>query len=77
MTPQELKTLRAKFELTIDGMVDLLGCSRRAYIRYEQGQVAIPGPVARLVTLILINNRQHLLTINAIKSAIDDEQKAL
>lgn len=55
MTPDELRSLRAELRATQESLARILGVDRRAVIRWEAGQVAIP----RTVELALDNIRRH------------------
>ena len=53
MTPHDLRQVRAKAGLTQAAIALRLGISRRHYIRYENGQAAIPRLVALAVSALL------------------------
>jgi len=54
MTPQELKTARRELGLSASGLAKLLGVgSGRTVRRREAGDREIPGPVIRLIKLLL------------------------
>ena len=50
MDSEQLKSARAGLNTSQQKIADALGLSWRQYIRYELGQSAIPGPVAKIVT---------------------------
>lgn len=53
MTPDALKSARARLGLTQAGLGELLRCDGRTVRRWEAGDREIPGPVAVLVEALL------------------------
>lgn len=53
MTGAELKEARQELGWTQSALAAALGTSVRAVKYYEAGQRAVPGPVAKLVTITL------------------------
>ena len=53
MTGKEVTELRKKFNLTQDGLADLIGITRQAVILWESDQRIIPEPMVRLLHLFL------------------------
>ena len=53
MTAHDLKQARLRLGLTQKGFAALLGTTRRTYQDWEYGITAVPGPVVRLVYLLL------------------------
>lgn len=53
MTPEALAKARGTLGLSINQMADKLEVSRSTYIRWEQGQTRIVGPVKLAVAYLL------------------------
>lgn len=58
MTGEELKAVREELGWTQSALASSLGTSVRAVKYYEAGQRSIPGPVSRLILLILDTARR-------------------
>lgn len=49
MTPDEFKAIRAELGLSLTGMAQALGVSRRAILFYQSGERKIPEPIVKLL----------------------------
>ena len=59
MTAEEMRAIRARMGLSVQGMAVLLGVARRTLQHWEDGDRQIKGPVVILARKILAEHAVH------------------